>query len=75
MVVEVPGDEPVFIVVFDSVLFSVLAGAGGSLTTVVLLSVLFSAGGLVTVVSFCSHAANKATVAKRQTHLIIILSG
>ena len=54
--VEVPGDELVLTVVFDSVL---VEGAGDSFTMVVLFSVLF-AGGLVTVVSRCSHAPKTA---------------
>jgi hypothetical protein len=39
--------------------------------TVVLLSLFFSPGGLVTVVSFCSQAARKATLNKRQMYFII----
>jgi hypothetical protein len=39
--------------------------------TVVLLSLFFSAGGLVTVVSFCSHAARKAMLIKRQMYFMI----
>ena len=60
MVVVVLEPAAGLMVVFVSVL---LEGAGDSFTMVVLLSVLFSAGGLVTVVSFCSHAVNKATLA------------
>jgi hypothetical protein len=52
--------DPGLMMVFVSVL---LEGAGDSFTIVVLFSVFFSAGGLVTVVSFCSHAANKTTLA------------
>lgn len=58
------------IVVFVSVL---LDGAGDSFMMVVLFSVFFSAGGFVTVVSFCSHAANKATPARRQMYFFIDL--
>ena len=53
-------------VVFVSVL-SLLAGDG---FTIVVLVSFFSAGG-VTVVSFCSHAANKATPAIRQMYFFI----
>jgi ABC-type uncharacterized transport system ATPase subunit len=65
VVLELPAG---LMVVFVSVL---LEGAGDSFTMVVLLSVLFSAGGLVTVVSFCSHAANKATLAIKQMYFFI----
>jgi hypothetical protein len=68
--VLVSGDEPVFTVVFDSVLVEL---AGDSLITVVSFSVLFSAGGFVTVVSFCSQAARHAMLAKTQTYLIMIM--
>jgi hypothetical protein len=61
------GEEPVLIVVFDSVL---VVAAGDSFTTVVLFSVLFSPGGL-TVVSFCSHAASKAAPARIQIYFLI----
>jgi hypothetical protein len=60
VVVLEPAAGLMVVLVFVSVLFE---GAGDSFTMVVLFSVLFSAGGLVTVVSFCSHAANKATLA------------
>src|SRR3954466_10459796 len=67
----VPGDEPVFTVVFDSVVDEVpLAGDDLSIT-VVLVSVFLSPGGLVTVVSFCSQAARKATLSKIQMYFII----
>jgi hypothetical protein len=59
----VPGDEDVLTLVFVSVL---LEAAGDAFTTVVLFSVLFSPGGLVTVVSFCSQAVSKATLARMQ---------
>ena len=47
-----------------------VAGAGDSLTIVVLVS-FFSAGGFVTVVSFCSQAARKTVPIKRQIYLFI----
>ena len=52
-----------------SVFVSVLL-AGDGLTIVVLLS-FFSAGGFATVVSFCSHAANKAAPIKRQIYFFM----
>jgi hypothetical protein len=70
VVVLVPGVEPVFIVVFDSVLVEL---DGDSFMTVVSFSVLFSAGGLVTVVSFCSQAARHAKLARTQIYLIMIM--
>jgi hypothetical protein len=66
--VDVPGEEPVFTVVFDSVL---LEAAGDSFTIVVLLSFLFSPGGLVTVVSLCSQAASNAAPAKMQIYFFM----
>ena len=67
--VLVPGDEPVFTVVLDSV---EVPPAGDDLSiTVVLFSVFFSPGGLVTVVSFCSQAARKATLMRMQMYFII----
>ena len=68
--VLVPGDEPVFTVVFDSVEVP-LAGDDLSIT-VVLLSVFFSPGGLVTVVSFCSQAARKAMAKRIQMYFMIL---
>ena len=55
-----------------SVLVSVFV-AGDGFTMVVLVSFfsVFSAGGLVTVVSFCSHAANKAAAIKRQMYFFM----
>lgn len=55
-----------------SVLVSVFV-AGDGFTMVVLVSFfsVFSAGGLVTVVSFCSHAANKAAPIKRQMYFFM----
>ena len=64
------GEGEVFTLI--SVLVSVLlAGAGDSFMMVVLFSVFFSAGGLVTVVSFCSHAPNRATLASKQIYFFI----
>src|ERR1700730_15566441 len=64
------GEGEVFMLI--SVLVSVLlAGAGDSFMMVVLFSVFFSAGGLVTVVSFCSHAPNRATLASKQIYFFI----
>ena len=60
--------DPGLMSVFVSVL---LEGAAGSFTIVVLFSVFFSAGGLVTVVSFCSHAPNRATLASKQIYFFI----
>ena len=68
MVVVVLEPDPGLMRVFVSVLFE---GAGDSFTIVVLFSVFFSAGGLVTLVSFCSHAANKATLAIKQMYFFI----
>jgi hypothetical protein len=65
--VDVPGEEPVLTVVFDSVL---LEAAGDSFTIVVLLS-FFSPGGLVTVVSLCSQAASDAAPAKMQMYFFM----
>jgi hypothetical protein len=70
VVVLFPGVEPVFIVVFDSVLVEL---DGDSFMTVVSFSVLFSVGGLVTVVSFCSQAARQAKLARTQMYLIMIM--
>ena len=67
--VLVPGDEPVFTVVLDSV--EVPPDGEDLSMTVVLLSLFFSPGGLVTVVSFCSHAARKAMLIKIQMYFII----
>ena len=66
--VLVPGDEPVFTVVLDSV---EVPPAGDDLSITVVFSVFFSAGGLVTVVSFCSQAARKAMLMRMQMYLII----
>ena len=67
------GDVVTLMLVFDSVLVSVLvSGDGDSFTIVVLLS-FFSAGGFVTVVSFCSHADNDASPASRQMYFLISL--
>jgi len=52
-----------------SVFVSVLV-AGDGFTIVVFVS-FFSAGGLVTVVSFCSHAVNKAAPIKRQIYFFM----
>jgi len=57
-----------------SVLVSVVVDvAGDGFTMVVLVSFfsVFSVGGLVTVVSFCSHAANKAAPIKRQMYFFM----
>ena len=55
------------------VLLSVFVdGAGDSLTTVVLFSVLVSPGGLTVVFSLFSHAASKATPARRQMYFFIV---
>ena len=43
----------------------------GSFTIVVLFSVLFWAGGLVTVVSLCSQAPSKATLANKQMYFFM----
>ena len=66
---EGEADVVALIVVFVSVLVD---GAGDSFTTVVLFSVLFSPGGFVTVVSFFSHAASNATLARMQMYFFII---
>ena len=42
-----------------------------SFTIVVLFSVLFSAGGLVTVVSLCSQAPSKTTLASKQMYFFM----
>lgn len=68
----VPGDEPVFTVVFDSVLDEPPPAGDDLSITVVLLSVFFSPGGLVTVVSFCSQAARKAKLSKIQMYFMIL---
>src|SRR5712691_8380780 len=65
------GDVVTLMSVFDSVLVSV---AGEGFTIVVLLSffsVFFSPGGLTTVVSFCSHAARSAALARMQMYFFI----
>ena len=62
------GDEPVFMVVLDSV---EVPPAGDDLSITVVLLSLFSAGGLVTVVSFCSQAARKASPSRIQMYFII----
>lgn len=69
MLVPLLGDEVVLIVVLLSVFDD---GAGDSLTTVVLFSVLVSPGGLTVVLSFFSHAASKATPARRQIYFFIV---
>ena len=70
LLVSVPGDDPVFTVVFDWVVDDV-PPAGDDLSTIVVLLSFFSAGGFVTVVSFCSHAARKAKLIKMQMYFII----
>jgi hypothetical protein len=75
------GEEDVVVVVEDDdesglltvVSVSVLLVVAGSFsfTIVVLFSVFFSAGGFVTVVSFCSQAPSRATLASKQMYLII----
>ena len=64
-------DEPGLLMV---VLLSVFVdgAAGDSFTTVVLFSVLVSPGGLTVVLSFFSHAASKATPARRQMYFFIV---
>jgi len=54
-----------------SVLFSVFVEVAGDGFTIVVLLSFFSAGGFVTVVSFCSHAANKAAPIKRQMYFFM----
>lgn len=68
------GDEPVFTVVFVSVLLEV-AGEAEGFTTVVLFSVLLSPLGGLFVSDFCSHAANNdnvATPARMQIYFFIV---
>ena len=72
VVVLVPGDEPVFTVVLDSVLDDVPPEGDDLSITVVLLSVFFSPGGFVTVVSFCSQAARKAMLMRIQMYFMIL---
>jgi hypothetical protein len=67
--VSVEGEEPVLIVVLDSVLLEV---AGDGFTIVVLLSFFSPLGGLVTVVSFCSHATRSTTPASMQMHFFMM---
>jgi hypothetical protein len=69
--VLVPGDEPVFTDVLDSVLDDVPPDGDDLSITVVLLSLFFSPGGFVTVVSFCSHPARKAMLIRIQMYFII----
>ena len=72
--VPVLGEEPVFTVVFVSVLFSV-AGEAEGFTTVVLFSVLLSPDGGLAVSVFCSQAANNdndATPARMQMYFFIV---
>ena len=65
----VPGDE-VVVEVLDDEDDELSAGDDLSMM-VVLLSLFFSPGGLVTVVSFCSQAARKAMLNKRQMYFMI----
>src|SRR3954468_15393775 len=67
----VPGDEPVFTVVFDSVVDEVPPAGDDLSMTVVLVSVFLSPGGLVTVVSFCSQATRKAMLMRIQRYFMI----
>ena len=55
-----------------SVLLSVFVDvAGDGFTIVVLLSFFSPPGGVATVVSFCSHAVNKAAPIKRQIYFFM----
>jgi hypothetical protein len=69
VLVPLLGEELVFTVVLFSVFDD---GAGDSLITVLLFSVLVSPGGLTVVFSFFSHAASKATPARRQIYFFIV---
>jgi hypothetical protein len=66
----VPGEEVVVFEVLDEEDEPPPDGDDLSIT-VVLLSLFFSPGGVATVVSFCSHAARKATLNNRQMYFII----
>jgi hypothetical protein len=69
VVVLVPGEESVVTVVLVD---EDEDPEGDFSTIVVLFSVFFSAGGLVTVVSFCSHAARKATLIRMQMYFMVL---
>jgi hypothetical protein len=64
------GEEVVVVVVVS--FFSVVAGAGDSLTIVVFVSVLFCAGGFTVVVSDFSQAARSAAPANMQIYFFIL---
>jgi hypothetical protein len=64
------GEEVVVVVVVS--FFSVVAGAGDSLTIVVFVSVLFCPGGFTVVVSDFSQAARSAAPANMQIYFFIL---